>query len=484
MIPERNLFSLRKTVKNILYLTDIHLDLLYDSDSPFIGEFILRCKNRKNLEESTTKPYDYGRYYCNSNENLLKRTLDDAKKKYNDVAAIIVSGDQIAHGLINLDLNKTKDENKILYKKTFSTIYHNLKQTYPYATIITAIGNNDFYQHYDFMDESSRLEQISFLKSLYFENFDPQYFNSDFNETISNAFYYSQYEPTLNIKFIVLNTVILSLKNQKKILSDEFAWKQFEFLERELQLAKKVGQSVILVFHIPPFAYYVNNNVEFFYYEEYSQKMEKVIYDFKNIIINVFTGHIHTSKVGVRSRLVGNFLPQKSIEQNSKFGFAPRSVEIDNFFSSVSFPSLTPIFSNNPGYSIIKFNPEFLKIEEIEIHHADLKKTLNEDMTLSRNENISPENLFSIIYSFKKDFGFFNFDNSDFYNFISNRINDAAILSKYTMFSIGARKSNDEKDRIISLDIMKRAGLIDFENGYKIFKCVHKMFYSKEIDMC
>jgi hypothetical protein len=482
MISERNLFSLRKTVKNILYLTDIHLDLLYDSDSPFIGEFIFRCKHRKNLEDFTAKPYDYGRFYCNSNENLLKVTLGDVKKKYNDVTAIIISGDQIAHGLSDLDLNKTKEENKILYKKTFSTIYYHLKQTYPNATIITAIGNNDFYQHYDFMEESSRLEQISFLKSLYFETFDPQYFNSDFNETISNAFYYSQYEPNLNVKFIVLNTVILSLKNQKKSLSDEIAWKQFDFLERELKLAKKGGQSVILIFHIPPFAYYVGNKVEFFYFEEYSQKMEKVIYDFKNIIINVFTGHIHTSKVGVRSRLVGNFLPQKNVD--SRFGFAPRSVEIDNYFSSVSFPSLTPIFSNNPGYSIVKFNPEFLKIEEIEIHHADLKKTLNEDMTLSRNVEISPENLFSIKYSFKKDFGFFNFDNSDFYNFISNRINDSEILSKYIMFTIGARNSNEEKDRNISIEIMKKGGLIDIENGYKIFKCVNKIFYSKEIDTC
>ena len=44
--------------------------------------------------------------------------------------------------------------------------------------------------------------------------------------------------------------------------------------------------------------------------------------------------------------------------------------------------------------------------------------------------------------------------------------------------------SNEEKDRNISIEIMKKGGLIDIENGYKIFKCVNKIFYSKEIDTC
>ena len=81
---------LRKSIKNILYLTDIHLDLLYDSNSEINGQFITRCKNNENLETHLLKSFDYGRYSCNSNENLLKETLADIKKKFSDIDLIII----------------------------------------------------------------------------------------------------------------------------------------------------------------------------------------------------------------------------------------------------------------------------------------------------------------------------------------------------------------------------------------------------------
>ena len=148
------------------------------------------------------------------------------------------------------------------------------------------------------------------------------------------------------------------------------------------------------------------------------------------------------------------------------------------------FHSLTPVFANNPGYSIVKFNSEILKIEDIEVHYADLKQSLNEDMTFSKNIEISPENLFPYFYSFRKDFGFKNFDNQDFHNFIDHRIDDDLILSTYQMFVFGGKKNATEAERQFFLDILKKLGMLDVEDGCKMFKCSNKIFYQIEVDTC
>jgi predicted MPP superfamily phosphohydrolase len=464
-------------LNKILFLSDVHLELLYDSRTTTKQKFLLKCKNSTDYLNHEVLPFDYGRYNCNPSVVLLQTALKDIYSKFPSLDLIILGGDLIAHGLYDLSIGLEKEVNKNLYKETFLTIYNEIKKLYPNTKIVPIIGNNDFYEHYQTPDSKSQKEQIDFFKNLYFTGLDKdssnklnfKNLNINYDESLNAGMYYSYFDKNLRIKIIVLNSNIFSLKNNK--LNRDEAFKQLQFLEDELADVERRNSKCFVVSHIPAFPYYNSKKFEFFYNDDFSRKIEELMYRYKNSIVVTVSGHTHWSKSGVRV---------KYDESQPRLRYTDKN---EYFFSSINLPSLSPIFYNNPGYSVIIYDKNSRSINNIETHYADLQKTMAND-EFTKNIEISPGDLFSNIYDFKSNLSFTNFDSRDFYDFIYNRLENSEILKSYQLM-LGGRNVNSSLEAYKEYVIfMKSQGMIESESNLKIFKCSHKILFTTEADEC
>jgi predicted MPP superfamily phosphohydrolase len=474
------LFSLYacSKIKKILYLSDIHLELLYNSKTTTKKEFLLKCKNSTNYLSHEVLPFDYGRYNCNPSVVLLQSALKDIYSKFPRLDLIILGGDLVANLLYDLNIERDKEINKKLYKETFKTVLNEIRKVYLSTKILPIIGNNDFYQHYQTPDPESLKEQIEVFKNMYFTSGDdqdasnklpPKYLNKNFDETLNAGMYYSYFDNNLGIKFIVLNTNFFSIKNKK--INKENSYKQLSFLEGELAKLEQQNLKCLVVSHIPAFPFYDSTKFEFMCVDEFIKKLEELMYRYKNSIIATISGHTHWSKSGVRVKKRSTKLRQRYADLN------------EYFFSSINLPSLSPVYYNNPGYAVVFFDSHSKSIFNIETHYADLQKTMA-DEEFSKNIEISPTNLFSNIFDFKINLSFSNFDSKDFYDFIYKRIENSEILKNYMLMLSGRDPNSNNETYKEYLKFLKSQNRFEDETHLKIFKCSHKILYSTEAEDC
>ena len=135
-----------------------------------------------------------------------------------------------------------------------------------------------------------------------------------------------------------------------------------------------------------------------------------------------------------------------------------------------------------PGHSLIKFDSSSKKIQNIEFKFANLLMTMKDDMKFSANIEIEPESLFHITYDFKTDFGFTNFDNDDFYDFIYNRMKNN--IKIYEMFMLGYSKNATDKESNFYSSVIQSSGYLDSYNDNKLFLCSFKILYDSEVNKC
>lgn len=453
-----------KFTQKILYLTDIHLDLLYNSESSNEGDDYIKCKNSTHYMNNHFNMYDYGRFLCDPSSILLRSTLTEVKSKYPDIEMIILGGDLIAHNLYKLNIiNETKQINKELFKETHKKVFYLIKEFFPNTIILPILGNNDNYEHYQTPSESSRKEQFNFLQKLYFKNDDSNLprknFNSNFNYTINKGFYYRYKSQELNVNFISLNSNMFSLKNLNN--SDLDTIEQLEFLENELSNLENSEKTFIMM-HIPPYPYYRNNTFKFMYKDKYTKRFEDIMYEYRDKVILTFASHLHSGKVSARVR-EGNY-----------------------YLSTVNFHSSSPVYLNNPSFSVISYEPINKKILNIVVHTKDLLQTLDEseNYKFSKNNPISSSKLFSTVYNYNVDFKFSKFDSSDFYDFIENRLKQPIIFEKYRNFILASKSINSKSQQETNTNNLLKYGLIDPETNYTHLKCSMVILYQKELDEC
>lgn len=481
--------SSQSSISKILFLTDIHLDILYNSEtSSNYDSMNIKCKKSEDYFKNNVLPFDYGRYNCNPSIILLESALEDISQKFPDLQLIILGGDLISHGIMDLkfDDSGSLQKNKEIFDKTFETVVGLIRQKLPKVKILPIAGNNDFYEHYQTPDEESKNHQMVKIKSLFFgpdsdfSNFND--FNYNFNETFLKGMYYSYHEPKLDISFISINTNIFSSNNLKESESD--AEDQLLFIESELKKLKMDGnKKAFVMMHIPPYPMYVRGSNSFFYYKKYTQRLEQLMFEYRDVIINTFAGHLHWGKVGVKSKKLEREVPLLNLRVKSP----PMVLQQDvNFFSVINFNGLTPIHYSNPAYSIINFNTIEKRITEIEIHFADLQKTLNPDKNFefSKNLEIQPGMLFNNVFSFNTDFKFQKFDNDDFHDFVSRRIEDSAMFKKFQLYIAGYPKEISQENFNKFIELLKRRKMMDFENNFSQYKCSLKVLYEEELVNC
>jgi hypothetical protein len=463
-----------KRTADILFLTDIHLDILYDSQSPTSS----LCRNLKAPFNVTISENDYGKYDCDTPTTLLNSMVSNLRQKYSTLDLIILNGDQIAHNLFKIDLGDI-GKNKQVYHDTFALIYKMLKMGYPEATILPTIGNNDFYEHYTTPTPDSLKEQTDFFKSLYFnsENMDMADLNTDHDESISDGMYYSY--RLGDTKFIMLNSVVFTVKNKR--FDPVECDRQLHWLEKELDSPEKK----IISMHVPPYPFFFENKTDFLMNETVLKKFDDLMYKYRDNILNVLSSHLHWMKFGIRAkteysdfvfhqttlpetdmdRFINTVVRSKKILNRSKQVRA----SLTKYFNIINFAALSPIYFNNPTYSIIEYDIDRHRIDNIKTFSADLNKTLAHDQTLN----------WSIQYNLKKDLGFRNFDNDDIYDFVYRRYEDVKIEQLLPYF-LGASPRYEEFYK----DLLLKRGMYDTDDGLRKFLCSFREIFEDDLKKC
>lgn len=559
--------------KKILYLTDIHLNHLYDSSPESRMNY---CTNPKNIFQYILSPNDYGNYGCDSNLNLLDSLLDQIKiENKENFELIIIGGDSLMHAGIGLDeaLKKIGSNPLDETKKMFEIVRNKIKDKLNNCNILFVPGNNDFYEHYDTPNKDSLEIQTNTIKKIFMEEFylkNKNKFNENFQTTIADGFYYT-YDFNDKLKFIVINTIFFSVKNSKINEADEhnLGIKHIQWIESQINIAQKENKKVILIGHIPPFLYYVFHHTEHLIKNSFKRLIKELLYKYKENILYFFASHCHLPRLAVKFNIektdkiikcnnfnFNNFFQSNKAEKvydneflsgkasnngSNRFLQFIKFSEINNvknnnnksnkklktnfptlkdenlevaFYSSfISFPSLSPIYENNPGYSVLEFDEDknllsnvrhnffnLLQAEKFRQYMLDNKEKINkaEDLSIKKfiqsNEqfefkeiadkedqrgykNLLLKNLWNNKYSYKEDFNFENFNANDFAKFLFSKLYDKSYLKKYYTFMLGYNQLDYESAE----KIIKASGLVDDDSDLKKFRSI---FYKIEEDDC
>jgi hypothetical protein len=469
--------------KKILFLSDIHLEILYDSKSQTVSPD--KCKHYPDYLDNKFDEFDFGRYDCNPSGVLFSSALTKAKERNENYDLIIIGGDHIAHRLYELHFNSSTEDqklvNKELFKKTYEKIYSTVRDFFPNTIIISTIGNNDFYEHYKTPTKESREYQANIIKKIMFSDraeYKNENFNPDLEKTLQDGYYYSY--RLWNIKFIVLNSNYFTTQADEGSGENQLVW-----LEQELTSSLLEKTKCILLMHIPPFPQYYNNDILFFYKTDIVDRFEDLMFRFRENILYVFSSHVHWYKMGVRFTEIEkgtNHIHIPRRRPRIMRSFLVNNYEFVYYFPLLDFQAMSPVYYNNPSFAVIDYDNEKFKINNINTYHANLIDTLSDDRKWSLNKKIDNNELWKITYSFKDDFGFDKFDAKDLYDFIYLRLEDKEIIQKY-QYLIGGMPWQKELNQKY-IEILKQQGMVDPENNYKKFKCVMKVLTPLEYKKC
>lgn len=278
---------------NILHITDIHYDQLYNEGSPnnckFGTDVGTLCCHKYNIPLNPFQPAGkFGDFYCDTPLNLIKGTFEWIKNNIN-IDTIFYGGDSVNHH----DFIQSENSNL----QIISTITREIKLNFPNITFFPVIGNHDFYPIDQFSSKyhSYMLNQLSKMWNIN----DPSF--------RKYGFYVRQF---YNIKIIVLNSVIWNIHNIMGNLSDDSEI-QYQWLKNEissLDIEKNIKNStnpknptnskIWIIGHIPPSSH---ESVELF-----SDNYEKII---NNKVEYSFWYHTHTDEYFITNNSIGFITP-------------------------------------------------------------------------------------------------------------------------------------------------------------------------------
>jgi hypothetical protein len=467
-----------KNAKKILFLSDIHLEILYDSKSSSSKTF--KCKNTNDYLRNDFLQYDYGRFQCNPSEILLRSALLKAKNESTTYDIIIINGDHIAHGLYNLKVGN-ESLNKELFTKTYERVYEIIREYFPTSITISAIGNNDFYEHYKIPDSASKRNQTEIIKRIVFKDRlykEQDRFNKYVNYTIEDGLYYSyRFGRT---KFIVLNSNYF----YKEVDAGQ-SMKQLIWLKDELRNLRP-SEKCFIICHIPAYPHFYNFTPGFFFSEDALRIIRKLMYEYRNKIQAFFNGHTHWNSIRVATYFDNIYQLRRLYKRKNEISkklssFMLNSKKQEHFFPAFVFSALTPIYMNNPGFTLLQFDGISSKILEIESHHANLYPTLTDDGFYSIDREVENNLFWDIRYSFRDDLKFTSFDADDIWDFINNRLNDKDLMERYQFVIGGYPVESPEKEKYLNT---LHEGYVDPDTNFNNFRCSLRVLFQEEYDIC
>lgn len=252
---------------------------------------------------------------------LLRSTLDEARRICPSPRFILVTGDLLAHRWEELYArHRPRQSFREFTTETVREVASELHRRWPDTPILAVPGNEDSFEgNYQVRPDGPFLQQYS-------EVFAPLA-RYDVARTLREGGYWSV--PTAERQLIGLNTVFFSAN---RVGFDDGS-RELEWLDEELSRLERIGKKAWLVMHIPPGLdnYHTARAFEAgrpdpveLWRPEYLDAFEAVLQAHPGTVEAAIAGHTHRDDF----RLIGPGVPCKIV------------------------PAVSPVYGNNPGFMV------------------------------------------------------------------------------------------------------------------------------------
>jgi sphingomyelin phosphodiesterase acid-like 3 len=321
-------------------LSDLHLDPF---SSPDIATQLVTAPPERwpaILEQSG--PDRYGTYGRDSTWALVQSALDQMRAVEPAPAFIVLTGDLIAHRFrqkFEATIGQTdEDSYRRFVGKTIAVVGEEIIRRFPGKRIFLALGNEDsecgdykLTPHGAFLQDTLPLARR--LTGAAEASFDRDWLAGR-GYDLSNA-------AIPRLRMIYVNSVYLSAEYRDACGTGatDVGQETLTWLSERLASAERTGESVWLLFHIPPGADpYATirrgscpNGLTDMWAAGYAQTLVRLVERHARTVTATFAAHTHMDEF----RLIG------------------RNGRVDGFV--VSTPAISPIFGQNPGFHVYSY---------------------------------------------------------------------------------------------------------------------------------
>jgi hypothetical protein len=335
-----------------LLLSDIHFDPL--ADPAIVKQLIAAPASQWEAIFATSAQGGYAHSPNDANYPLLKSTLSAAAAQ-NPFDFVIASGDYLRHDFQSafVKAGGSPSDFPDFANKAAVFVVNTIQATLG-VPLYLALGNDDSpCVDYGLVPGSAFLAALA-------DSLDVLAHNPEAATDFRTAGFYELPHPTLaNEEILVLNSVLWSPRysNCRSDSSDPGA-AEMQWLGWKLYEAKTLANKVILVMHIPPgidsYASSRSGNSKFvtqFWRDRYFTQFLELMQSYGDIVQIALAGHTHMDDFRVLST------------SGSK---PPVGFRIT--------PAISPIFGNNPAFSVINYSVSTGAVSDIATYYLDLVK--------------------------------------------------------------------------------------------------------------
>eukprot|EP00588_Corethron_pennatum_P023523 CAMPEP_0194340934 /NCGR_PEP_ID=MMETSP0171-20130528/88043_1 /TAXON_ID=218684 /ORGANISM="Corethron pennatum, Strain L29A3" /LENGTH=470 /DNA_ID=CAMNT_0039106077 /DNA_START=146 /DNA_END=1558 /DNA_ORIENTATION=- len=326
-----------------VWFSDIHFDPLYGRAG---------AVNDASCSDGSVNDAPWGKLGCDSPVDLVRSSLDYAQSIVSEPDFFLITGDLCRH--------KNDDVNVVAM---LSGVADEMRQSYNNTVFVPSMGNNDVVPdyHLDVLGGDNQLGEIREALS--------DIFPRTRNDTFARGGYLSVNVPGGAAVVLSLNTVIYSVWHSPNSTGVGDPFGQFAWLEMELATMRREGQWIYVSGHIPPtVGSYRRTQL---WHGKYLDRYLALMLEYSDVVAAQLFGHVHSDEFRAAS-LGGKPLPPLLMTG-----------------------ALTPVYSNNPNFRVVRYNRLDGTILDYDTYFFDVAKA--NDAAVQPQWKISP--------SFREAFG-------------------------------------------------------------------------------
>jgi sphingomyelin phosphodiesterase acid-like 3 len=335
-----------------LLLCDIHFDPL--ADPAIVKQLIAAPASQWEAIFATSAQGGYAHSPNDANYPLLKSTLSAAAAQ-NPFDFVIASGDYLRHDFQSafVKAGGSPSDFPAFASKAAVFVVNTIQATLG-VPVYLALGNGDSpCGDYGLVPGSAFLAALA-------DSLDVLAHNAEAAADFRTAGFYELPHPTLPKEEILVLTSVLWSPRYSNCGSDgsDPGAAEMQWLGWKLYDAKTLGNRVILVMHIPPgidaYASSRSGDSKFvtqFWRDRYFTQFLELMQSYGDIVEIAFAGHTH----------MDDFRVLRTSGSTPPIGFR-------------TTPAISPIFGNNPAFSVLNYSVSTGAVSDIATYYLDLMK--------------------------------------------------------------------------------------------------------------
>jgi sphingomyelin phosphodiesterase acid-like 3 len=343
----------------VLAVSDIHFDPFHDRS--LLPELVAAPATAwRGVFERAGHP-EVGSFIRETNVALLESALGAMQVAAPDAAALIITGDFVAHGFVEhfheLTQGMPGADLPAFFDKTVAFVAGEIRRAFPAAQILPAIGNNDAPCG-NYMSEPRGAFLGGFAKA-FGDAIAPQPGGeAPFMADLAAGGYYAvplRFAP--RGRAIVLNTSYWSVgyKNRCGTTGDEAPGvEEMAWLATQFDGAEARGERVLLVGHIPP-------GLDLFSTVQANREPcgGKYVSMYRQGANQDLLGLVDRHRTGIALGLVGH---------THMHELHVMSAEHDHPVANVTIPAVSTIYKNHPAFVVLTVDATTMVVQDLALH--------------------------------------------------------------------------------------------------------------------